>query len=411
MASKAVGPNLGVASNAHLIVVKAKGSAADNLWAFEQTRDDVLANADNRKGKSVVLFARGQTFAGLGDNAAPWPQMKPLMQELFDNDIVVVTSSGNNGEAPGHQNVELLPKTWATDDFPLIVVGAVTTQGKEAFYPGKQQSFSQIGPKVTVWAPGVDIRCADSKTQTTRLDTGTSPASAMAAGLVAYFLSFRNNRPFAIGGGNTARNARDYLKNTAKWVRPGGKDPAIWNGVDSLAGAVAPVTAQPTPVTPAPVVPQAPYAQGTCKIEVTQYEEIYGENGNYDLDVLMTDNAGNQIGYTQRMGEGLYPFSDSNPLQFQSKLEDVLTCKPEQQYDYIAFALGQQAWPSNGDFKDTDVPRCTTQKWDGDTTKGNEAVSPFLFFSVLSQFFPTFLPSLLYSPLKKICSADVEFGC
>lgn len=65
----------------------------------------------------------------------------------------------------------------------------------------------------------------------------------------------------------------------------------------------------------------------------------------------MTDNAGNKIGYTQRMGEGLYPFSDSNPLQFQSKLEEVLTCKPEQQYDYIAFALGQQAWPSNGDFK------------------------------------------------------------
>lgn len=62
MASKAVGPNLGVASNAHLIVVKAKGSVADNLWAFEQTRDDVLANADNRKGKSVVLFARGQNF-------------------------------------------------------------------------------------------------------------------------------------------------------------------------------------------------------------------------------------------------------------------------------------------------------------------------------------------------------------
>lgn len=150
MASKAAGPNLGVASNAHLIVVKAKPSAADNLWAFEQICDDVLANADDRKGKSVVLFARGQAFAGLGDNDTSWPQMKPVMQELFDNDIVVVTSSGKNGEAPGHQNIELLRKIWATNNCTLIVVGAVTTQGEEAFHPGKQQSFSQTGPKVTV---------------------------------------------------------------------------------------------------------------------------------------------------------------------------------------------------------------------------------------------------------------------
>lgn len=196
------------------------------------------------------------------------------------------------------------------------------------------------------------------------------PRLSYGSGPCCLFPFFRNKRPFAVGGENIARDARDYLKNTVKWVRPGGKDPAIWNGVDSLADAVVPVNAQPTPVTPALVVPQAPYAQGTCKIELTQYKEIYGENGNYDLDLLMTDNAGHQTGYTQRMGEGQYPFSDSNPLQFQSKLEDVLTFTPEQQHDYIAFALRQQARPSNGDFKDIDVPRCTTKKWMGILRRG-----------------------------------------
>jgi len=38
---------------------------------------------------------------------------------------------------------------------------------------------------------------------------------------------------------------------------------------------------------------QVLYAQDTCKIEVTQYKKIYNENKNYDLNVLMTNNANN----------------------------------------------------------------------------------------------------------------------
>ena len=74
----------------------------------------------------------------------------------------------------------------------------------------------------------------------------------MTAGLVAYFLSFRTNPKFTVGGGQTAANARAYLKGTARWTRPSGQDPAIWNMVDSVnAAGGTPTKPQPDPVQPA----------------------------------------------------------------------------------------------------------------------------------------------------------------
>ena len=253
MASKALGPNLGVASKSHLIVLKATGSSADNIWAYQQAKDDIIAKG--RRGKAVVAIARGASIVYPGiENTTPFREIKPILQSMFPEDIVVVTSSGNLGELPGHEEVDSPPKIWSADTYPLIVVGAVDNQGKVALNPGKTKSFSQGGPKVTVWAPGKDVTCAAHDQNGNKLDTGTSPASAMTAGLVAYFLSLREHPPFPVGGGNTAGNARTYLKNTARWIRPEGRDPAIWNMIDSLEGA-----AEDTNVTkPGSAPPAAP---------------------------------------------------------------------------------------------------------------------------------------------------------
>ena len=260
MASKAAGPNLGVASQAHMIVLKAH-TLADSQWAFEKARDDIVSQG--RQQKSVILFARGPLICEPGqENQSPWKELKPLILDLFSKDIVVVTSSGNLGAAPGHSQIDCPIKTFAGPNYPLIVVGAVTNEGLVAIKPGDKTSFSQGGPQLTVSAPGLDVMCADSANNNTpRKDTGTSPAAAMTAGLVAYFLSFRNNRPFPVGGGNTAMNARNYLQNTAMWKRPGGQDNGIWNMVDSLNAAAgapdAPVASAPASSTtsaPAAVV-------------------------------------------------------------------------------------------------------------------------------------------------------------
>lgn len=82
----------------------------------------------------------------------------------------------------------------------------------------------------------------------------------------------------------------------------------------------------------------------------------------------MTDNDKNQIGYGERWG----PYSSTNPLQFMSHLEDLLTCMPEEHNDYIAFALGPQQWPSSATGS---IPSCSVGGWDANIGEGNQAVS------------------------------------
>lgn len=206
----------------------------------------------------------------------------------------------------------------------------------------------------------------------------------MVAGLLANFIAY-DTIPFVITGKNLPAEAKKFLKEKASWNRKSDV-PAIWNRVSEAdnpkkAGAASVTsTSQPTttvPLTttapPATPTPLAPYAQGTCHIHVIQWD-IDG-NGLYDLDVLMTDNDGNQIGYTQPLGdpsgENYVPpddnqgYSDSDPLNFQSKLKDELVCTPEEHNDYIQFSLGPQAWPSDGDFADGAIPTCSVGSWDG----------------------------------------------
>ena len=284
MASKAAGANLGVASKSHLVVLKAKPSNADNIWAFQQAKDDIIAKG--RRGKAVVEFARGARIVYPGiEDATPWREIKPILQSMFPEDIVVVTSSGNSGELPRHENVDSPPKIWSADNYPLIVVGAVDNQGKVAINPGKDKTFSQGGPKVTVWAPGKDVTCAAHNQNGNKLDTGTSPASAMTAGLVAYFLSLREHPPFPVGGGNTAGNARNHLRNIARWIRPGGRDPAIWNGIDSLEGATNAAPTKPNPPT-SPPAPELPSCTNTKRkgLHVDYHIEINHMTGNVIKD-------------------------------------------------------------------------------------------------------------------------------
>ncbi len=73
------------------------------------------------------------------------------MQDVFANDIVILTSSGNFVELYGYEDVDRPPKIWATEDSPLIVVGSVNSQGKIAPKPGQQKSFSQGGHCLGTW--------------------------------------------------------------------------------------------------------------------------------------------------------------------------------------------------------------------------------------------------------------------
>ena len=125
--------------------------------------------------------------------------------------------------------------------------------------------------------------------------------------------------------------------------------------------------AQSTPTTSAassiaPPAPSstAPYAQGTCSLHLRQWKDPNKPtNGNYKLEVTIYDNDHKQIGY-----QGQTLASASSPLHVKSLLEDPLVCVPEEHNDYVQFALGNQAWPSDGGSNQQIVPRCMVGGWD-----------------------------------------------
>ena len=101
-------------------------------------------------------------------NDGTWPDIRTYMQELFDMDVVVVCTAGNQGRKAGRSQIDTVPQLWESANFPLIVTGAVTN-------PGLALGMSQNGPHVTVWAPGKNVGCVQAPDNTA---TGTSPAAA-----------------------------------------------------------------------------------------------------------------------------------------------------------------------------------------------------------------------------------------
>ena len=96
VASKAVGWKNGVSKNTGLVILKASLSLVDDNWAFAVALDDIIAK--NRQGKSVVLYPR-TSFKQYGASTgweANWRSIKSLIQDLFAQDVIVVTCAGND---------------------------------------------------------------------------------------------------------------------------------------------------------------------------------------------------------------------------------------------------------------------------------------------------------------------------
>jgi hypothetical protein len=335
--------------------------------------------SNGRRGKSVVTFSVSSGRPVDPNNLSPGrKEQKTNIKVLLDNDVPVFVAAGNHaiekdkdGNINRRTNVDTAPGIFEGENYPLIVVGSVK-------FDGTPSPTSQAGLHVQLWAPGVAVSVQKKDEDGERIAKGTSYAAPLMAGMLATYLAY-DTVPFDTSEGNMVAAAKNYLINKASWARAQSLN-GLWNEVDeahnpkkaaAAAATATPSTTTQTPTTfssqlapPIPTAPTAaPYAQGTCGIHVTQRD--VDSNGLYDLEVLMTDNDHNQIGYTQPLG-GNNGYSASNPLQFQSKLEAVLTCIPQKQNDYIQFYLGAQAWPSDGNSAPGAVPSCTVGGWDGD---------------------------------------------
>ena len=162
VASKAVGWKNGVSKNTGLIILKASLSLVDENWAFAAALDDIIAK--NRQGKSVVLYPR-TSVKQYDITTTRWEanlrSIKSLIQDLFAQDVIVVTCAGNDATRRSSSSssvVNTVPAVWSASDFPLVVAGAATTTGDFARF-----SRGTANPDGIVWAPGDDVWCTRGK--------------------------------------------------------------------------------------------------------------------------------------------------------------------------------------------------------------------------------------------------------
>ena len=234
VSSLAAGLNHGVSKESKIIMLKSSQRLRDILWAFSRARDSVRSAGIG--GRAVILFTAAATFTN--ERYIFWIRIKEIMQELFEAGAIIVVPAGNYAQTKKrYKEIDTIPARWSSPGFPLIVAGAVNDLRHRA-------PFSQGPEQVTVYAPGVNVICANDIKA-----SGTSYAAAMVgkesisyltdtnlfhqtAGLLAYYLSL-DTPPFATGDRDTAQNARDYLQSSeSSWSRTHDGINVIWNGQD-----------------------------------------------------------------------------------------------------------------------------------------------------------------------------------
>lgn len=130
--------------------------------------EDIEANP-GRELQSVVVTSMnagvGLEYDKLKNDPVTWNTYTPPIHQLVQLGVPLVCSAGN--EAATRPNIDSFPAIVSDDDAPIIVVGA-------ADYEGKKASFSQEGPQLTIYGPGISVDSQKKKDGEHDLIHGTS---------------------------------------------------------------------------------------------------------------------------------------------------------------------------------------------------------------------------------------------
>ena len=181
VASKAAGRCNGVSKASKLVILKTPFDLRGIAWSFDKVCGLIERRHKSQKRSVVVFPASAGTNDFREQNRYPWNWVKPIIQELFKIDAIVVVPSGNYRSNWLRRNVDTVPGIWASPNFPLIVIGAVDNDGNQA-------NFAQGGDRVTTWAPGVQVRCAGADAA-----SGTSFAAPMVSDISIDLYRVREN--------------------------------------------------------------------------------------------------------------------------------------------------------------------------------------------------------------------------
>ncbi len=170
-----------------------------------------------RNGAGVISMSLGYTLESRAVRAA--------LQYAYDKNVVVVASAGNSGTAAGADGTGHGPYSFPANYPGVLAVGAVNGAGQVA-------SFSSENFSVQVAAPGYRVP-AQGRDGGYWYVTGTSPACALTAGVVALIKSryprLTDSQVISAITSSTSPGSRP----------PGGYDDQIGFGLVDAAAALA----------------------------------------------------------------------------------------------------------------------------------------------------------------------------
>jgi subtilisin family serine protease len=169
------------------------------------------------KGAGVISMSLGYSLQSRAVRAA--------LQDAYEHDVVVVASAGNSGNAPVTASSGRAPYSFPADYPGVLAVAAVNSSGAVSGFSSKNLS-------VQVAAPGVRVP-AQGRNGGYWLVTGTSPACALTAGVVALI---KSRYP---GLSDPQVIAAVTSSTTASTRPPSGWNAEVGFGVVNAAGAVA----------------------------------------------------------------------------------------------------------------------------------------------------------------------------
>lgn len=229
-ASKVAGVNFGVAKKASLIIVRVKTNVSSMLSGYVKVLNDLRqrkrAGGEHIPGYNIVTTSINAVIGSESEWRTTLTTMTSLISTIMNSyGVVFVCAAGNRGPEDLAKNV--VPASFS-QKLPIITVGSVDPA------TGLRRPTSPGGPLITIYAPGL-VKCASPTTPGGRVKDGTSYAAPMVAGLAAYFLSLPDDgdmiRRYPTGA--IPGVMKEHIIDKA-YVRQGGTDQAIWNGLSSL---------------------------------------------------------------------------------------------------------------------------------------------------------------------------------
>ncbi|MGE5290613.1 MAG: S8 family peptidase [Micromonosporaceae bacterium] len=214
---------LGIAPRAKILSLRVITDRDDPAYPhYQHERPDEI----QRSLASAIRYAVRQHAAVISMSigySAPSTVVRAALQYATDHGTVVVASSGNSGDSSFARSHSYAPYSFPADYPGVLAVGAAERNGARAV-------FSSDNLSVQVVAPGVDVPAQGRDGQYWQV-SGTSPACALVAGVIALIKARYPNLPVALTDEAVVSSTRD---------RPaGGYDGSVGFGMVDAAAALA----------------------------------------------------------------------------------------------------------------------------------------------------------------------------